>query len=42
MPRDELYLADIVEAARTITTRIAGLTSDQWDNDQILRESVAY
>jgi uncharacterized protein with HEPN domain len=40
--RDELYLADIVEAVGKITARLADVTAERWASDDVLRDSVAY
>jgi uncharacterized protein with HEPN domain len=40
--RDELYLADILDAAYKIRTRLTDLTRERWNDDEILRDSVVY
>jgi uncharacterized protein with HEPN domain len=42
MQREALYLADLVESTRTIRGYLDGITRDQWDSDQILRDAVLY
>jgi uncharacterized protein with HEPN domain len=43
MPRrDDLWLADIVESAHRIATWLADATDQRWDEDEILRNAVAY
>lgn len=38
--RDELYLADMVGAARQIADWLAGVTPERWTDDSMLRNAV--
>ena len=42
MPRDELYLRDIVEAADRVATFVAGRDLEQFLSDEFLRSAVMY
>lgn len=40
--RDELYVADMVEAAQEIAGWLHGVTRQRWDADSMLRNAVLY
>jgi uncharacterized protein with HEPN domain len=40
MPRDELYLAEIVEAIDRISHWLSGIDADGWNDDDMLRAAV--
>ncbi len=40
MPRDNLYLVEIVEAIDRISRWLSGIDADRWDNDDMLRAAV--
>ena len=40
--RDELYVADMVEAAQEVAGWLDGVTRERWDSDSILRNAVLY
>lgn len=40
MPRDDLYLFEIVEAADRIGAWLADVTMDRWTDDELLRSAV--
>jgi uncharacterized protein with HEPN domain len=42
MQRDALYVADLVENTRTICDYLDGITREQWDENQVLRDAVLY
>jgi uncharacterized protein with HEPN domain len=42
MQREALYIADLVESTRTIRSYLDGITREQWDGDQVLRDAVLY
>jgi uncharacterized protein with HEPN domain len=42
MRRDELYVADLVDSARTVLEYMQGISREQWDEDRVLRDAVLY
>lgn len=42
MPRDELYVAELVEAAREISQYMHGVTENRWNHDSMLRSAVLH
>lgn len=40
MPRDDLYLYELVEAADHVATWLSGATMDVWIDDELLRSAV--
>jgi uncharacterized protein with HEPN domain len=42
MQREALYVADLVESTRTARSYLDGITREQWDGDQVLRDAVLY
>jgi len=42
MRRDELYVADLVDSARTVLEYMQGISRQQWDEDRVLRDAVLY
>jgi uncharacterized protein with HEPN domain len=40
MQRDDLYIADLVESARTVRDYLEGISREQWDEDRVLRDAV--
>jgi uncharacterized protein with HEPN domain len=42
MRREELYLADLVDNARTVRGYLDGVTRERWDGAAMLRDAVLY
>ncbi|HEX3490793.1 MAG TPA: HepT-like ribonuclease domain-containing protein [Streptosporangiaceae bacterium] len=42
MRRDELYVADLVDSARTVLEYMQGISRERWDEDRVLRDAVLY
>jgi uncharacterized protein with HEPN domain len=42
MRREELYVADLVDNARTVREYVDGVTREHWDSDRVLRDTVLY
>ena len=42
MRREELYLADLVDNARSVRGYLDGATRERWDSDGMLRDAVLY
>jgi uncharacterized protein with HEPN domain len=42
MPREELYVADLVDNARAVREYLDGVTRERWDADRVLRDAVLY
>lgn len=42
MPREALYIADLVENTRAVQKYLNGVSRERWDSDQILRDAVLY
>lgn len=42
MPREALYVADLVENTRAVQKYLDGVSRERWDSDQMLRDAVLY
>jgi uncharacterized protein with HEPN domain len=42
MPRDALYVADLVDSTRTVRSYLDGISRERWDEDRVLRDAVLY
>jgi uncharacterized protein with HEPN domain len=42
MQREALYVSDLVESSRTVRGYLRGISREEWDNDQVLRDAVLY
>lgn len=42
MPRDDLYLVELVEAARQVQHYLDGASEDRWASDAMLRDAVLH
>lgn len=42
MPRDDLYLAELVEATHEIERYLRGVTDDGWHRDSMLQSAVLH
>lgn len=42
MPRDDLYLVELVEACRHITSFLAGVTVADWEKSDLIRSAVLH
>src|ERR1700761_8778976 len=42
MRREELYLADLIDNARSVRGYLNGVTRERWDTEDILRDAVLY
>lgn len=42
MPRDDLYLAELVEATREVTRYLQGVSDSRWYEDSMLRSAVLH
>jgi uncharacterized protein with HEPN domain len=42
MQRDALYVADLVDSARTVRSYLDGISRERWDEDRVPRDAVLY